>query len=238
LLRNVSSANNMSRTGLNTEGGGASNAMIGSFGNSNNNSLSSSANLHSLLQSMNNNGGSTSMSSLLGGNNAASAASLANLLSRTESSSTGLSALRNQDGLSNRNTTSVEDFLSLVAAGDIPHQDPAMLNLPLSQLQQQQQQQLQNGGNTSKGGQQGGGANNVQAAANSVLSNALASRASGGNLGSLNDGSAGNLSKLGSTAELLQQLVEASNNNNSGDNMKRKLLDVDGSLDSQGVSKR
>jgi len=194
---------------------------------------------------MNSSGGNTSMSSLLGGNNAASAASLANLLSRTDSSSTGLSALRNQDGLSNRNTTSVEDFLSLVAAGDIPHQDPAMLNLPLSQLQHQQQQQLQNGGNCStKGGQEGDGGNTVQATGNSVLSNALASRVSGNNLGSLNGGSAGNLSKLGSTAELLQQLVEASTNNNSGDNvssmanMKRKLLDVDGSLDSQRMSKR
>merc|ERR1711865_692919 len=90
-------------------------------------------------------GGSTSMSSLLGGNNA-SAASLANLL-RADNSSTGLSALRNSDGLNGRNTTSVEDFLSLMTSGDIPHQDPAVLNLPLSHLQQQQQHQQNNNNN-------------------------------------------------------------------------------------------
>lgn len=52
-------------------------------------------------------------------------------------SSTGLSALRVKDGLVNRNT-SVDDFLSLVASGDIPHQDPHMLNTPLHSLMQQQ----------------------------------------------------------------------------------------------------
>merc|ERR1712238_351364 len=143
----------------NNEGsGGGINATMGSYGsnsNSNNNNVnnnnnnaaggggSSTTNLQSLLQSINNNSGggnggligNSSMSSLLGGhNNTTSAASLANLL-RVDQSSTGLSALRDQDGLTNRNTTSVEDFLSLVAAGDIPHQDPAMLNNPLNQLQ-------------------------------------------------------------------------------------------------------
>mmetsp|Transcript_11902 Transcript_11902/g.28595 ORF Transcript_11902/g.28595 Transcript_11902/m.28595 type:complete len:711 (+) Transcript_11902:324-2456(+) len=115
------------------------------------------SNLQSLLQGMSNGnlvGAANSMSSLVGaggagGANAASAASLANLI-RENQSSTGLSALRSQDGAYNRNT-SVEDFLSLMAAGDIPHQDASLLNLPLSQLQQIQQQQLQqqgaNGGN-------------------------------------------------------------------------------------------
>jgi hypothetical protein len=49
--------------------------------------------------------------------------------------STGLTALRMRDGLNRRNS-SVEDFLSLAAAGDIPHQDPALLNVPLMQHQQ------------------------------------------------------------------------------------------------------
>lgn len=53
-------------------------------------------------------------------------------------SSTGLTALRMQDGLAQRNT-SVDDFLSLVASGDIPHQDPHMLNVPLQSVLQQQQ---------------------------------------------------------------------------------------------------
>jgi hypothetical protein len=52
-----------------------------------------------------------------------------------ENSSTGLTELRMQDGLNRRNS-SVEDFLSLAAAGDIPHQDPALLNVPLMQHQQ------------------------------------------------------------------------------------------------------
>ena len=45
-----------------------------------------------------------------------------------------------QDGLAQRNT-SVDDFLSLVASGDIPHQDPHMLNVPLQTVLQQQQNQ-------------------------------------------------------------------------------------------------
>ena len=53
-------------------------------------------------------------------------------------SSTGLTALRMQDGLAPRNS-SVDDFLSLVASGDIPHQDPHLLNVPLQSILQQQQ---------------------------------------------------------------------------------------------------
>jgi hypothetical protein len=235
LMRNLSN-NNMSRgAGLNTEGGG----------------LPSHANLQSLLQNMSNGniaaaggnvGGNTSMSSLLGGgNNGNSVASLANLL--RDQSHTGLSALRMQDGLNNRNS-SVEDFLSLVAAGDIPHQDPSMLNLPLAQLQQQQQQQQQFGGG-GKGDQSGDGNSAAailaqqqqalaQATGNAALANALASR-SFGNFGGL---SQGNLSSLGSTAELLQQMAGASSDSESFNTMKRKLLEVDGGLDSQGSNKR
>ncbi len=57
-------------------------------------------------------------------------------------SSTGLTALRMQDGLAQRNS-SVDDFLSLVASGDIPHQDPHMLNVPLQSVLQQQQHAAQ-----------------------------------------------------------------------------------------------
>lgn len=66
--------------------------------------------------------------------NAASALSLASMF--RNDSSTGLSALRMQDGLNQRNT-SVDDFLSLVTSGDIPHQDP-LLSVPLIQQQQHQ----------------------------------------------------------------------------------------------------
>ena len=38
-----------------------------------------------------------------------------------------------QDGLNQRNSSSVDDFLSLIAAGDIPHQDANLLNVPLMQ---------------------------------------------------------------------------------------------------------
>jgi hypothetical protein len=254
LMRNLSSNNNMNQMGSNNDdygNGGGGNSSDG------NNGQPSNANLQSLLQSMNSNGGgNTSMSSLLRGNNA-SAASLANLL-RADNSSTGLSALRNSDGLNGRNTTSVEDFLSLMAAGDIPHQDPAVLNLPLSQLQQQQQ--LNNSNNNNNGDHQGGDGNNnggtsnseqaanilAQATGNSALANALASRSFGSNLGSFADmsraaGAGSNLQSLGSTAELLQQLADASGgggSSNSLSNMKRKLLDVDGGLDSQGMNKR
>jgi len=58
------------------------------------------------------------------------------LLERAESS-TGFSELRVKDGLANSNSNSVEDFLSLVASGDIPHQDPHMLNVPLQKVMQQ-----------------------------------------------------------------------------------------------------
>lgn len=253
LMRGLSSNNNLGRVGSNNDDYGGNGNSGG--GSNNNGPQSSSANLQSLLQSMNNSGnGSTSMSSLLGGKNA-SAASLANLL-RADNSSTGLSALRNSDGLNGRNTTSVEDFLSLMATGDIPHQDPAVLNLPLSQFQQQQLNS--SNGNQNRNGDQGGdnlsmknngGTNGTaanilaQATGNPALASALASRSFGSNLGSFADMSraaGSNLSSLGSTAELLQQLADASGSGSSNNltNMKRKLLDVDGSMESQGMNKR
>jgi hypothetical protein len=71
----------------------------------------------------------------------ASAFDLANML--RADSSTGLTALRMQEGLTQRNS-SVDDFLSLVASGDIPHQDPHLLNIPLQSLLQQHQQNNNN----------------------------------------------------------------------------------------------
>jgi len=61
----------------------------------------------------------------------------ADLLRRVDSS-TGLTALRMRDGGLVRRNSSVEDFLSLAAAGDIPHPDPALLKVPLMRQHQQE----------------------------------------------------------------------------------------------------
>jgi hypothetical protein len=115
-----------------------SNGNIGPSASASN--FNSSANLSNLMKTM------QQQQQQSGNASAATSASLANLL--RPDSSTGLSALRMQEGINNRNT-SVDDFLSLMAAGDIPHQDPALLNVPLMDQQQggsqasQQQRQLQ-----------------------------------------------------------------------------------------------
>lgn len=123
----------------------------GNVRNSLNNGGGSNATFNNLLQSMQNNlnGDGNTKNNLSNSSNtnifgsAASALNLANML-RVDSS-TGLTALRMQDGLTQRNS-SVDDFLSLVASGDIPHQDPRMLNVPLqSVLSQQQQKNASNG---------------------------------------------------------------------------------------------
>lgn len=75
---------------------------------------------------------------------------LANML--RSNSSTGLTALRMQDGLVQRNS-SVDDFLSLVASGDIPHQDPHLLNVPLQSVMQQQQAAQSNSQNNGSSAQ-------------------------------------------------------------------------------------
>jgi len=95
--------------------------------------VGSNANFVHLLQNINTGNNLFGSGSQL---SAANAMSLANLL-RVDSS-TGLTALRMQDGLVQRNS-SVDDFLSLVASGDIPHQDPHLLNIPLQSMLQQQQ---------------------------------------------------------------------------------------------------
>jgi hypothetical protein len=148
LLKTMSSNNMRNSTSMDAGGGGAS-----------------AQNLQAFLQSVGSRG-NLSAASLFGGNNH-SAVSLANFL--RQDSSTGLSALRMQDGLNQRNS-SVDDFLSLVAAGDIPHQDPSLLNVPLMNQQQGGSSQEQ----TSKLLQQQ--LLQAQASGNSALANALASR--------------------------------------------------------------
>jgi len=61
----------------------------------------------------------------------------AETFSKRHESSTGFSQLRVEDGLANGSHNSVEDFLSLVESGDIPHQDPNMLKVPLQRVMQQ-----------------------------------------------------------------------------------------------------
>ncbi|KAL3929750.1 MAG: hypothetical protein SGBAC_012074 [Bacillariaceae sp.] len=171
------------------------------------------------------------MSSLLGGSlggsrNGTSAASLANLL--RENSSTGLTALRMQDGLNNRNS-SVEDFLSLVATGDIPHQDPSLLNVPLMQ-----HQQSNTGSNMSRHGSAAAVLAQqrllAQATGNPALANAIASRS----FGSLRNLSGG-LLKSNSTAALLAR--SGGDSTGSSMSLKRKLLELDASHE-KGPSKK
>jgi len=195
-------------------------------GGNNDDGKSSNANIQSFLQNMQN---GNSMSSLLGGQgNAASAASLANLL--RENSSTGLTALRMGEGLNQRNSSSVEDFLNLVADGYIPHQDPSMLSVPLMHHQQ----------NVNQGGN-GNGSDTAamlaqqqllaQATGNSQLANALASRS----FGNLARNASGSLGNSGSAAAFFAQ---ASGDQGSNMNLKRRLMDMEGAAMDQGPSKR
>mmetsp|Transcript_23320 Transcript_23320/g.50708 ORF Transcript_23320/g.50708 Transcript_23320/m.50708 type:complete len:769 (-) Transcript_23320:3485-5791(-) len=195
---------------------------------------SSNANFSSLLQSLQSSnslgavGGSAN--NLFGsGNPSASAINLANML-RTDSS-TGLTALRMQDGLAQRNT-SVDDFLSLVASGDIPHQDPHLLNVPLQNVMQQQ---------AAAGNQSGA----QQAAATYLAQQQLLAQAANGGSNSISN-SLGNLAGNVSVQNLLSQLAAsqgASAGNlaavallgNEGSN-KRKLDDSIGT-DGQGRKK-
>jgi len=77
------------------------------------------------------------LGSLLNATSSNSLFDAAEQLSRRIESSTGFSQLRAEDGLANGSHNSVDDFLSLVASGDIPHQDPNMLNVPLQKVMQQ-----------------------------------------------------------------------------------------------------
>uniref|UniRef100_A0A6V2AY19 Uncharacterized protein n=2 Tax=Ditylum brightwellii TaxID=49249 RepID=A0A6V2AY19_9STRA len=190
--RRLASAGRMESLIRSLSSGNVANRDTGSGGGSN-------ANFGNLLQSMQSNlgGAGQSANSLFGSGNAASALNLANML-RTDSS-TGLTALRMQDGLAQRNT-SVDDFLSLVASGDIPHQDPHMLNVPLQSVLQQQQA-------ASQGGNQSG----AQAAATQLLQQQLIAQAANGGNNALSNAlaQAGSLGNFGnnSAASLLNQLV-------------------------------
>jgi hypothetical protein len=170
------------------DGGGSSFANLQAQLNMNNSSANSlaaaaggNASMASLL------GNASGISSVSGANRAAgsvstpsglsavSAANLASLL--RQESHTGLSALRMKDGLTQRNT-SVDDFLSLMAAGDIPHQDASLLNVPLMQQQRQNQQGQENTAQQLLAQQllQAGNAGSLSSA---TLSNLLASRSVG-----------------------------------------------------------
>mmetsp|Transcript_27424 Transcript_27424/g.41523 ORF Transcript_27424/g.41523 Transcript_27424/m.41523 type:complete len:753 (+) Transcript_27424:258-2516(+) len=232
---------------------------------SKNSSGASNSNFSNLLQSMQNNLGNSSQCSLLNGNhgsnsnsnnnNAASALSLANLL--RADSSTGLSALRAQDGL-NQRQSSVDDFLSLVAAGDIPHQDPSLLNVPLMQQQQQQnsnqsgahaaatllaQQQLlaQAGGSSSALASLGLKNNSSAALLGSLKKN---SSTAFGSLESLKNNSstaslleqlrtAGSSSSLLNSTSAKEALSSLGNAHGSSSALKRKLMDLEASFDSK-----
>ncbi|CAB9512008.1 expressed unknown protein [Seminavis robusta] len=233
LLRSLSSAGNLG----NELGGGSGDANKNTTERASGNS---NANFSSLLQSMQSNlnnfgGGGGSTTDFLnaasgnsagrdgesGGNanNMASAVSLANLLRPTDSS-TGLTALRMQEGLNQRNS-SVDDFLSLVAAGDIPHQDPSLLNIPLMQ-----QQAAAAGGDP-------------QAAAAFLAQRQLLAKAAQSrsfqNLAGGGNPSAGNLNSSSSAAAFA---MAARGRDESSNQLKRKLLDLEGVFDGQGQNKR
>jgi hypothetical protein len=223
-------------------------SLLHSLSNQNVNKSSSggsNANFSNLLQSL---GGSSSGNFLSSSgknddnsngntNNFASALSLANLL-RAESG-TGLSALRAQDGLTQRNS-SVDDFLSLVAAGDIPHEDPSLLNIPLMHQQQQQ-----NPGSNQSGAQAAATLLAQQqllaqlSGSNSALASALERIGSFGNLN--NNFSATSLlaGSGGSAASLINARAAAlSGVGGSSSALKRKLMEMEGLIQSQRISKK
>merc|ERR1712151_341254 len=134
-----------------------------------------------------------------------------------------------QEGLDQRNS-SVEDFLSLVAAGDIPHQDPSMLNIPL--MQQQAAAAAASGGNS----------DSAPSAAAILAQRQLLAQANGGAFssrafGNLASSLSGNFNHSSSAAALAMAQARASEQNISSANLKRKLIDLEGNLDTQGAFK-
>jgi hypothetical protein len=156
--------------------------------------------------------------------NAASALSLASMF--RNDSSTGLSQLRMQDGLNQRNS-SVDDFLSLVTSGDIPHQDP-LLSIPLIHQQQQ-----------------AGGSSN-QSATFLAQQQLLAQATASGNTALANAIRSGSLGNLKNVTSQQQQggmgqlgLAQAMQTSGSSSGLKRKLQDLEaGSFETQGDSKK
>jgi len=144
-------------------------------------------------------------------------------------SSTGLSALRMQDGLTQRNT-SVDDFLSLVTSGDIPHQDP-LLSVPLIQQQQQA------GGSSNQSSAALLAQQQLLAQANATGNTALANAIRSGSLGNLKNVSQQQLQQQSGVGHL--GLAQAMQTSGSSSALKRKLQDLEaGSLETQGVAKR
>lgn len=220
LLRSLSgNLNNASVNSSSTCGGGSG----------------SSANLNNILQSMQHNLGSSgnnenSTNNLLSStspNPSTSAVSLANLL--RPDSSTGLTALRMQEGLNQRNS-SVEDFLSLVAAGDIPHQDPSMLNIPL--MQQQAAAAAASSGSSDPTPSAA-----VILAQKQLLAQASSSGLSLRSFGNLASSLSNNNNHSSSAARLALAQARALEHHSSTVNSKRKLVDLEGSLEIQETSK-
>jgi len=183
----------------------------GALGNKlQNNGSASNATFNNLLQSVQgmNNAEGNNAPNLFG--NAASALNLANML-RTDSS-TGLTALRMQDGLAQRNS-SVDDFLSLVASGDIPHQDPHMLNVPLQSVLQHQQQNNQSG---------------AQVAATYLAQQQLLAQAANNADSSLGQkiASLGGLGNNSSAASLLNQYTASQNTNTAAAAFAQQLQEA------------
>eukprot|EP00542_Grammatophora_oceanica_P019003 CAMPEP_0194048730 /NCGR_PEP_ID=MMETSP0009_2-20130614/28292_1 /TAXON_ID=210454 /ORGANISM="Grammatophora oceanica, Strain CCMP 410" /LENGTH=782 /DNA_ID=CAMNT_0038694683 /DNA_START=216 /DNA_END=2565 /DNA_ORIENTATION=- len=241
LLRSLSSQN-VNKTGGSGSGsgGGSSNANFSNLLASMQNSSSNNNNSGGGGGGGGGNNNSASANSLFGNNNnSASALSLANLL--RADSSTGLTNLRMQDGLSQR-ISSVDDFLSLVASGDIPHQDQSLLSVPLLQ-----QQQAQAGRSASAAALQQLLAAQQQrdgsGGSSSALANALARSgsfssafASGGNNnggGGHRDGGDNNNS---SAAALAQQALAGLGGSSSA--LKRKLMEMENFNKEQGSRKR
>jgi hypothetical protein len=109
-----------------------------------------------------------------------------------------------QDGLTAQRNSSVDDFLSLVAAGDIPHQDASLLDVPFLQQQQQQQRDGMQSQDSQEAMRQ------LLQQSNPALANALQSR-SFGNLFLNNDSNKRKLEEL--TGQLQQQREQGDHKN-------------------------
>lgn len=223
LLRNLSN-NNVPSNGLGS--GDTSNATLSNLLQSmqaNINQLNGQGNSStaSLFNQMGMDGNSNTNNST-----SQSAINLARFL-RPESS-TGLSALRMQDGLNQRNSSSVDDFLSLIAAGDIPHQDANLLNVPLMQQQDAAAKLL---------AQQ-----HLLAASQSFSNMQRANTISeGSNSSGLDDtsfqGNGTRLSNSASAVAMAMAQVRAAMQNNTNNN-KRQNDFISGDIEHQGESKR
>ena len=231
LLRSLSSAGNIGKESENNNNNGG-----GGGGNSNANFNTLLQSMQSNLNNLGNSGNSTNSFLNASGNrdshshhdppgnsanNISSAVNLANLL-RPQDSSTGLTALRMQEGLNQRNS-SVDDFLSLVTAGDIPAQEQSILSVPLMA----QQQAAANG--------------DPQAAAflaqRQLLARAAQSGSFGnlaGSLGSLGGNSSSNNLNSSSSAAAFAMAARSESSNQ----LKRRLQEMEGAFENQGSGKR